>query len=81
MAIIFKPAIFHRLMESLAYVVEHDPEFFIARHRKPDIIGATVGGQVRAFASIADITEIAQFGFGRINFLNPGAAGTRKPSP
>lgn len=62
LAIIFKPAIFHRLMKALAYIVQDDPRFFVARHGKPDIIGTTIGRQVGTAAGIAHIAEIAQLG-------------------
>ena len=63
LAVIFKPAIFHWLMETLAHVVQDDPRFFIARHGKPDVVCTTIGGQVRTAAGIAHIAEIAQFSF------------------
>ena len=63
LAIVFKTSIFHRFMKTLAHVVQDNPRFFIARHGKPDVIGTTIGGQVRTAAGIAHIAEIAQFGF------------------
>ena len=63
LAIVFKTAIFHWLMEAFAHVVQYDPRFFIARHGKPDVVCTTIGGQVRAAAGIAHIAEIAQFSF------------------
>ncbi|HET9166197.1 MAG TPA: hypothetical protein VFP11_09375, partial [Candidatus Angelobacter sp.] len=63
LAIVFKPPIFHRLMNALAYVVQDNPRFFIARHGKPDVVRTTIDGQVRAAAGIAHIAEIAQFSF------------------
>ncbi|HSK44820.1 MAG TPA: hypothetical protein VLA83_13135 [Candidatus Binatia bacterium] len=63
MAIIFKPAILHRLMQALAHIVQDDPRFFIPRHGKPNIIRTTIGGQVSTPAGIAQVAEIAQFGF------------------
>ncbi len=63
LAIVFKPAIFHRLMKTLAHVVQDDPRFFVARHGKPDVIGTTIGRQVGTAAGIAHIAEVAQFSF------------------
>lgn len=63
MAIIFKTPILHRLVKTLAHVVQDDPRFFVARHGKPDIIGTTIGGQVRTPAGIAKVAEIAQLRF------------------
>ncbi|HEY2171005.1 MAG TPA: hypothetical protein VGJ30_15375 [Candidatus Angelobacter sp.] len=50
-------------MTALTHVVQHDSRFFIARHRKPDIIGTTIGGQVGTSAGIADVAEFTQFNF------------------
>jgi len=62
-AVIFKSAIFHGLMETLADIMQDDPRFFVARHGKPDVIGTTIGGQVGTAAGIAHIAEIAQCSF------------------
>jgi hypothetical protein len=61
LAIIFKPAIFHRLMTALAYVVEHDPGFFVTCHGKTHTIGTTIGGHMTTSTGITDIAELAQF--------------------
>jgi len=63
LAIVFKAAIFHGLMKTLAHVVQDDPRFFIARHGKPHVVCTTIRGQVRTAAGIAQIAEIAQFSF------------------
>jgi len=63
LAIVFKPAILHGLMKTLAHVVQDDPRFFIARHGKPNVICTTIRGQMRTAAGIAHIAEIAQFSF------------------
>jgi hypothetical protein len=63
LAIIFKPAIFHRLVESLAYVVENDPGLVIARNGKTDTIRTPISRHMTTAAGIAHIAEIAQFGF------------------
>jgi hypothetical protein len=59
-AIVFKPPIFHRLVKALAHIVQDDPRIFIARHRKPDIIGTTFSRQAGTPVGIAEIAEIAQ---------------------
>jgi hypothetical protein len=59
LTVIFKPAIFHRLMQALAYVVEHDPGFFVACHGKTYSIGTTVGRHMATSAGIADVAELA----------------------
>ena len=63
LAIIFKPAIFHRLVESLAHVVEHNPGFFIARDGKADTIRTTIGGHMATATRITDIAELPQLSF------------------
>ena len=50
-------------MQALAHIVQDDPRFFIPRHGKPNIIRTTIGGQVSTPAGIAQVAEIAQFGF------------------
>jgi len=59
-AIVFKPPVFHRLVKALAHIVQDDPRIFIARHRKPDIIGTTFRRQAGTPVGIAEIAEIAQ---------------------
>jgi hypothetical protein len=66
-------------METLAYVVEHDPGFLVPRHGKTYAIGMTVGRHAAASASIADIAELAQFGFRWSDLIGSGAAGAAKP--
>ena len=63
LAIIFKPAILYRLMKALAYVVEHDPGFFVACHGKTHTIGTTFGGHMTTSTGITYIAELAQFNF------------------
>jgi hypothetical protein len=66
-------------METLAYVVEHDPGFFVPGQGEPHTIGVTVSRHAAASASIADITELAQFGFQWNDLIGSGAAGAAKP--
>jgi len=79
LAIIFEPAVLHRFMETLAYVVEHNPGFFVPGQRKPYTIGITVSRHVAASAGIADIAELAQFRFRWSDLIGSGAAGAAKP--
>ena len=79
LAIILKPPVLYRFMETLAYVVKHDPGFFVPGQGKPYTIGITVSRHVAASTSIADIAELAQFGFRWSDLIVCGVAGTGKP--
>jgi hypothetical protein len=46
-------------MESLAYEVENDPGFIIARNGKADTIRATVSRHMTTATRITDIAELA----------------------
>jgi hypothetical protein len=50
-------------MESLAYEVENDPGFIIARNGKADTIRTPISRHMTTAARVAHIAEIAQFGF------------------
>jgi hypothetical protein len=63
LAIIFEPAIFHRLVEPLAHVVEHNPGFFITRNGKADTIRTTIGGHMTTTTRITNIAELPQLNF------------------
>ncbi len=80
LAIIFKPAVLHRLVKTLTYIVKHDPRFFIARYGKPDAIATTVGGQVGTLPGITHIAEIAKLDFCWSDLIDASAAGTLEPS-
>jgi len=63
LAIIFKPAILHWLMEALAHVVQNYSGFFIARHGKTYAIGTALNRHMATSASIAYVAELTQFNF------------------
>src|SRR5579871_4150198 len=62
-AIIFQAVILHRLMQTLADVMQHNPRFFVPGYRKTDPIGASRCRHTSAPAGIAHIAELAQLGF------------------
>jgi hypothetical protein len=50
-------------MESLAYVVEHDPGFFVARNGKTDTIRTPISRHMATATRITDIAELPQLNF------------------
>ncbi|MFL6386258.1 MAG: hypothetical protein ACJ71U_02110 [Terriglobales bacterium] len=62
-AVIFKPAILHGFMETLAHVVEHDPGFLVACDGKTHAIDTTLSRYMATSTGIAQVAEVAQFSF------------------
>jgi len=79
LAIILKPPVLYWLVKALAHIVQDDPGFLVPRHGKTHAIGVTVGRHSTASASIADIAELAQFGFRWSDLIGSGASGSGKP--
>jgi hypothetical protein len=62
-AIVFKPAVLHGFVLTLAHVMQNNPGTFIFCHRKTEPIGATGGRHPGAPLGVAKIAELAQLGF------------------
>jgi hypothetical protein len=62
-AVIFKPAILHGFMETLAHVMEHDPGFLVACNGKTHAIDTTLSRYMATSTGITQVAEVAQLNF------------------
>ena len=74
LAIVFQAAILHGFVMALSHVMQYDPRLFVTRHREAQAISTACYWHVRTSTRVADVAEIAQLGFRRIDLFHAGAA-------
>jgi hypothetical protein len=74
-AVVFQPAILHRLMLAFTDVVENDSGFLIASHGKANTIREAGLRHVSAAARVTNVAEVTQFGLSGSDLFAVGAAG------
>src|SRR6185312_5342397 len=77
-AVILQATVLHRFMVAFAHVMEYYTRAFIAGHSKAHAIGMAGFWHPGTAKSIAQVTEIVQFGFCGSVFFRTCAAGSGK---